>query len=183
MARNTRIAGIAALLAVAASVAGVIHRRGEIPPAIALVDRFAGAEKRPVGAAFPVKDLAINGDTRQGISVRADSRLVWRVILPNQGWLRAAIALEPGVWTQEGDGMVFRVGISDGRTYKELFAQRLDPYGNAQDRRWVPVSVDLSAYGGRPVEVIFNTNASLPGKADSRNDIGFWGAPGIYLRP
>ena len=36
---------------------------------------------------------------------------------------------------------------------------------NQTDRKWIPVMVDLSAYAGEEVDVIFNTYASAPGKA------------------
>ena len=43
--------------------------------------------------------------------------------------------------------------------------------------------VDLSAYGGEEVDLIFNTYASPPGKgSDQRNDLALWGAPEIVIR-
>ncbi len=112
----------------------------------------------------------------------AATRIIFKVKLPNEAWLRASVAVDPKGWVSEGDGVLFRIGISDGRTYDELFKQHVDPFHSTGDRRWIPVAIDLSAYGGRQMDVIFNTNTSLPGADDPRNDFGLWGAPAIYLR-
>jgi hypothetical protein len=214
MTKNARVAVLVALVILAVSVAGVIRRHGEVPPAINLVGELGGAETRPRGAVFPVKDVTIDGESRRSIVVRTSTRIIWRVVLPAAGarralppgvsawggwwdamirgrapegvWLRTRMALDPEVWTREGDGMLFRVGIrevSPEGPYKEIFQQYLNPYGVPGDRRWAAVSLDLSAEAGQQVEIIFNTNASLPGKSDERNDVGVWGAPGVYLRP
>ena len=62
--------------------------------------------------------------------------------------------------------MLFRFGVSDGRTYDELLKQHVDPLHNTNDRRWIPVTIDLSAYAGQQVDIIFNTNSSLPGRGN-----------------
>ncbi len=43
--------------------------------------------------------------------------------------------------------------------------------------------VDLSAYAGEEVDLIFNTYAQPPGqRGDIRNDLAVWGAPEIVVR-
>ena len=43
--------------------------------------------------------------------------------------------------------------------------------------------VDLSAYGGEQVDLIFNTYASPPqGPGNMDNDLPLWGAPEIVIR-
>jgi hypothetical protein len=45
------------------------------------------------------------------------------------------------------------------------------------------VKIDLSAYAGEQVSLIFNTNSSMPGKGDNQdNDLALWGAPEIVVR-
>ena len=69
----------------------------------------------------------------------------------------------------EGDGVLFRIGISDGKgKYEEFLKQHVNPQRRPEDRRWIPVDLDLSAYANQKVEVIFNTNASLPGRKASQ---------------
>jgi hypothetical protein len=164
----------------------LMRRGGEPPTAIDLVDQFPTAEKRspyPQAEAFSVTDVTIDNQTKRAIYTRPSSRVIWRVNVPNDGWLRTSLALKPEAWTQEGDGVLFRIGVSDGRKYDELLNQHVNPFGVQGDRRWIPVIVDLSAYGGESVELIFNTNTSLPGKGDDpRGDLAVWGEPQIYVR-
>jgi hypothetical protein len=215
MSRNTRVALFVALVIVVASVAGMVHRHGNVPPAIDLVERLGVAETHPTDTPFPTRAVTIDGDRQVGIVVYTNSRIIWRVVLPAppsrrrpvpgalaasgwwdalvrgraaQGiWLRTHLALDPAVWDKDGDGMLFRIGIrnlGDAQApYREIFSQYLNPRGALADRRWVTVSLDLTADAGEQVELIFNTNTGLPGHADARNDIGIWGAPGVYLRP
>jgi hypothetical protein len=93
-----------------------------------------------------------------------------------------AVGLKPEAWEKPGDGVLFLVGVSDGRTYEPLFKQHLNPSANQGERRWIPVMVDLSAYAGEEVDVIFNTYNSEPGKDDRQNDLALWGAPEIVIR-
>ncbi len=148
-----------------------------------LVSGFSSAQKRsnlPVDRAFRVETVTIRGISKRCIFAEPTSRITWRVTPPPYGWLSTSLALEPAAWDAPGDGVLFRVGVSDGHTYEELLNQVVDPAHVPGDRRWVAVSVDLSAYAGRQVDLIFNTNASSPGKeADTRNDLAVWGQPEI----
>jgi len=180
---------VAAVIVVVAVVAGVwfVRRGGSTPAVIDLVETFGAAVKAPSGAGpdvFAVKDTTIAGETRHAILAHAPSRITWKVTLPNDAWLRAAIAIDESAWDKDGDGVQFRIGVSEGNRYDPIFTQHLDPRGSRADRRWVPVLLDLSAYGGRTVSIIFNTDASLPSRPfDNRNDFSYWGAPAIILRP
>ena len=92
--------------------------------------------------------------------------------------------MKPESWDKEGDGVLFRIGVSDGRAFEELFTQHVDPFNNKGDRRWIPVNVDLSAYAGEEVELILNTNTQ---RARARRTIrattsALWGAPEIVIR-
>jgi len=160
-------------------------RRGGEAGAIDLVTRFDAAEKRPNPGVFSVEDVTMNGETKKSIAVApgAGSRLIFKTRIPDDGWLRVFMGLKPEAWQQEGDGVRFMVLVSDGRAADELFVQDLNPFANQTDRKWTPVMVDLSAYAGEEVNVIFNTYASRPpGVGDMRNDLAVWGAPEIVVR-
>jgi hypothetical protein len=162
-------------------------RHAEPPAAIDLVAQFSTAEKRssplPPEQTFTTEDVTIDGDTKRGIGMQPTSRLTWKITVPPDAWLRAWLAVKPEAWGKEGDGVLFRVGISDGRTYEELLNQYIDPHRQQNDRRWFPVQLDLSAYGGTDAQLIFNVNSSLPKQGDDRrNDLAFWGRPEIYVR-
>jgi hypothetical protein len=185
---NTRWLVVAVLVVILA-LAGIwfVRRGGSAPAVIDLVDLFPSAVKAPSSAGpdvFAVKDETIAGETKRAILSKAQSRITWKVTLPNDAWLRTAIAIDESAWDKDGDGVQFRIGVSEGGRYDPLLTQHLDPHSSRADRRWVPVILDLSAYGGRTVSIIFNTDASLPGRpVDNRNDLSFWGAPAIVLRP
>jgi hypothetical protein len=150
-----------------------------------LIERFEDAQKAPDPALFAVHEVELAGETRQAIAVQPASgtRLTWRVYVPDDGWLRVALGMHPDSWQQEGDGVNFFVGISDGRAFEMLFEQHLHPFANEADRKWVPLTVDLSSYAGEEVELVFNTRASLHGQPeDQRGDLPLWGDPEIVIR-
>lgn len=175
------VVGIVALLG------GCWFAAGPIGPAVSLIDRFDAAEKRstePVAEAFAVRDVTLAGETRRAIFAHASSRLTFPdVTLPGEAWLHVAIGIEEAAWTAAAsDGVVFRVGVSDGRDYEELLARHLDPASQPGDRRWLPLVIDLTRYGGERVDLIFNTNASPPGADNREFDLAVWGTPEIHTR-
>lgn len=139
---------------------------------------------KPKEQAFQLKEVTLAGETRQAIRMIPTSRLTYpRVSIPENAWFRAWVAVEEEAWTQSTDGVLFRFGVSDGRTYDELLRQHVDPLHNANDRRWIPVLLDLSAYAGQQVDLILNTNSSLPGRGDDdRFDFAVWGDPALIVR-
>jgi hypothetical protein len=160
-------------------------RRGSDGGAIDLLTRFDAADKRPNASIFSVEDVTINGETKRSIAIAptVGSRMIFKTRVPDDGWLRVFLGLKPEAWTQNGDGVRFMVLVSDGRASDELFTQDVNPFANQPDRKWMPVMVDLSAYAGEEVDVIFNTFASPPRKVgDMSNDLAVWGAPEIVVR-
>lgn len=171
---------------VAAVVLGLgwwLFTRGNDAASVDLLQQFDAATKAPASGTFELIDADLNGDKRRAIFAPPETRITWKVTVPEEAWLKVAVGLKPEAWEQEGDGVLFYVGVSDGRRFDELFNQHVNPFGNAGDRKWIPVWVDLSAYAGENVELIFNTRTSLPGKGnDARNDLALWGAPEIVVR-
>jgi hypothetical protein len=152
---------------------------------VEMIAGFDKVVKRPEASVFSVGDVTLNNETKHAISVQPvpGSRLIWKVRIPEDGRLNVNVGLKPEAWNQEGDGVLFQVGISDGRNYDELFTQHLNPYSAPADRRWVPIWVDVANYGGEEVDVIFNTVASRPNQpGDTRNDYALWGEPVIVAR-
>ena len=160
-----------------------LFKRSSSAPAVQLVPMFDSAVKRPAGGTFQIIEADVNGEKQQSIYTVPTSRITYKVRIPDDAWLKVSVATKPEFWTQEGDGVLFRFGVSDGRTYDELFTQHVNPFANPGDRKWTPVWVDLSAYAGEEMELIFNTNTSQEGKGDDpRNDHALWGAPEIVVR-
>ena len=177
---------VAAILVVLAVGWWVYKRNRGADVAIDLVAQFPSAEKRSDGAlelVFAVQDVAIKGETRHCIYMHPTSRLTYKVTVPRDGWFRAWFGVKEEAWDKQSDGVLFRVGVSDGREYDEFINQHVDPANNAGDRRWVPVSADLSAYAGQQVDLILNTNASLPHHPSNPGwDFAVIGDPAIIVQ-
>jgi hypothetical protein len=183
---NRNRAVLTAIVLIIVVIAGWwLFRRGGGAGAVDLMATFDAAEKRPNPGLFQLGDVDLNGETRKAIAMTpaTGTRITWKVRIPDDGWLRVAVGVKPEAWEKEGDGVLFRVGVSDGRTYEPLFSQHVAPFTNKGDRRWIPVMVDLSAYAGEEMQIIFNTNSSEPGHGDDqRNDLALWGSPEIFVR-
>ena len=180
---------LAAVVLVVVIIAGWwLFRRGGSRERIDLIEQFPTAQKRGVsGSAAEVTSIDLNGESQPAIAIPPgagnSSRLIWKVRVPDDAWLRVSLGMKPEAWDKEGDGVLFRVGVSDGRTYDELFTQHVNASANQAERRWIPVMVDLSAYAGEEVDIIFNTNSSPKDKGDDpRNDHALWGAPEVIVR-
>lgn len=128
----------------------------------------------------------IGGVSKPILFSHASSRMIFKKqLIPDNGRLRAFIAIREEAWTHDGsDGVLFRFGVGDGRDYNELLNQHVDPRHNANDRGWLPVDIDLTAYAGQEVDLIFNTNASLPRQGDNGNfDHALWAEPAVVEAP
>ena len=177
-------AALAAVIAVVLLAAGWwLFSRGNSAESIDLIEQFDSAIKAPASGTFEVVEAALNAETRRSIYAPPETRIRWKIRVPDDAWLNVAVGLKPEAWEQEGDGVLFFVGVSDGNRFDELFNQHVNPFGNPGDRKWIPVWVDLSAYAGEDIELVFNTRTSLPGKgSDPRNDHARWGAPEVVVR-
>lgn len=149
--------------------------------AIDLIEIFPDAEKRTTMSsledAFAIETVVINGDRRRSLFAHPFSRVIWTVTVPDGAVLRTAAALRPDSWMSESDGAIFRIGVSDGTTYTNLVREVVRPQDEPSDRRWFPIEIDLSAYAGRQVQVIFNTEPGESGNAVG--DACVWGLPRI----
>jgi hypothetical protein len=143
-----------------------------------LLTQFDQAKK--AGGEFTVVDANLAGDSKKAIAAPPNGRLTFHVRVPDDGWLRVSLGMKPESWDKDGNGVLFYAGVSDGRSFEKLFEQVLNPRANASERRWIPVAVDLSAYAGEEMDIIFNTRASPASQPeDTRNDLPLWGAPVI----
>ena len=160
-----------------------LFSRGASAPGVDLIAGLQAATKKPDSGTFDAIDADLGGEMRRAIYTPPPTRITWKVKVPDDAWLRVAVGMKPESWTAEGNGVLFLVGVSDGQRFDELFRQHVNPFGNAGDRKWIPVWVDLSAYAGEEIELIFNTRTGPDGHADDpRNDHALWGAPEIVVR-
>jgi hypothetical protein len=170
----------AVVVVVLAAAGWYLFRRGSADR-VDLVAQFEKAKKQ--GGEFTLIDATLAGETKKAIAAPANARLTFHVRVPEDGWLKVSLGMKPESWTIEGNGSYFYAGVSDGRSFEKLFEQTLNPFKNPSERRWIPVTVDLSAYAGEEMDIILNTVASGPGgPPDVRGDMPLWGAPEIVRR-
>jgi hypothetical protein len=103
------------------------------------------------------------------------SRIVFTVPIEKGERLTFDVATAPESWHLPGDGVTFAVYAESAGSAQQLFATYIDPKNNEADRRWHPISIDLSAYSGKTINLIFETGVGPAG--DYRNDWAGWGSP------
>jgi len=114
-----------------------------------------------------IQTFDVDGDRRQTLLVHPPSELQYDLVPPPRAVLRAAIALDPAVWSADkGDGVQFEVRVAEAGQRSTLLSRYLDPKHDPADRRWVPVTIDLSAFSGREVTLTFATTGGPAGNID-----------------
>jgi hypothetical protein len=156
--------------------------------ALDFVEAFRGAEKRTAldpQAAFSLDPQTIKGDTKSSVYAHPPSRIIYKdILVPEHARLEVFLGIKEEAWDKGTDGVYFRIGVSHGEDYRDLVARHLDPQRVAGDRGWVPVSIDLSEYAGKKVNVVFNTHESAPGGPNNGLfDFAIFGAPRLVVRP
>ena len=194
MRLGARAALGAIALAAALGVWGVRRATDQtIVPPIDLLAVLDQTERRPIGATFDVTSVTLRGESHRAIAPPGGSRITWEIRLQERAVLQVFVGLKEEAWSTEGDGVLFRIGIGEGRIpYEELVNRVVNPFGRTEDRRWIPLTVDLGPYSGfrwslfyHPGRLlwhlVFATNVSLPGGLDSRGDMPLWAEPRILL--
>ena len=173
-------------VAVAVAAVAVAYRASRPAERVRLdlIQQLDAVEKRPADPSPTAwclpQEATLAGERKLAIAVLPNARLTWKVTVPPRATLRAWIGLDRRVWDLEGDGVLFRIGVSDASGFRDLLIRQVNPFLVPGDRRWVPVTVDLTPYSGLEVRLMFNTNASPPGHGnDTRDDRPLWGDPAI----
>jgi hypothetical protein len=159
-------------------------------PRLQRVDLLASldrAERRPRADAIAIALVTLGGKAEPAIEVPAISRIVWSVRVPDRAVLRTALGWSPSLAAATGSKALFRIGVSDERTYDELLTEEI---GLGAAAPWKPVALDLSTYGGfkwslfyhpreKTWKVIFNTTIKGLGRPVDPKDRLFWAHPAI----
>jgi hypothetical protein len=186
--KNTKlVAGVIVLAVLVVIVAIWNARRGGEGVTIDLLAQLGDAQKRSTWTQttetlFGVSDVVIAGKTHKAIFAPPASRIKFKIEVPRRGVLEVFYALREDAWTGDGDGAQFRIGVSDGRTYEEYLREPINPKSRDRDRKWLPATIDLSAYEGQMVEIVLSTDPGAPDSRDPRNDFCLWGDPKIKGR-
>jgi hypothetical protein len=176
-----RSPSIVAVLVAAGVLVFVIATRRPETPVADLVAQFAQATKQPSDAAFEIMDVTIDGLTKRSIAAQEQTRLTYHVTVPARARFRVAIALTAKAWTRPSGGVLFLIGVSDGRAYRNAQSVVINPSAAAADRRWHDVTVNLDEYAGLTIDLILNTRATVA-PADLPRLLAVWGAPTLVSR-
>jgi len=120
----------------------------------------------------------IDRDGRDVLTQHPNSTLVFKDIPIYSGArLKFAIAINPVVWDKAGDGVKFELSLQQDPESPAilLFSKYIDPKKNPEERRWIDQEVDLKAYEGENVTLIFQTRSGP--KNDGTYDWAGWGNP------
>lgn len=120
-------------------------------------------------------DFDIDGVYRTTLGEHPPSyRLPYTLTVPREAAIfRFSYGLDSGAFDKGGDGVGFTLEVRDntGRITK-LFSNYIDPKHNGSERKWMDGAVDLAAFRGRRVALLFSTD---PGpRGDSAFDWAGW---------
>lgn len=144
------------------------------------------AERRGLAPGKEPATIVVDGvgsDLRPAIAVVVPSRITWRGLrFANRTVLRTSVSARVGDASSQ---MVFRIGVSDDRTYEELARQVV----TAGTPGWTDVHVDLSRYAGwqwsifyHPDRRCWNLVFNVSGRAAPDAE-GLWARPALYADP
>jgi GT2 family glycosyltransferase/glycosyltransferase involved in cell wall biosynthesis len=125
--------------------------------------------------------VSIGPTTCVALLAHAPAQVTYRLTMPPRATFRSLIALNPGIWGKNADGVVFSVSVAtrDGRRLVQR-RWRVDPTNVAGHRRWMACRLGLSRFSGQEVELTLTTTAPLGSSVDFAHSL--WGAPTIFAR-
>ena len=189
MLKNTKlVAGVIVLAVLIVIVAIWNSRRGGEGVSIDLLAQLGDAQKRSTWTQttetlFGVNDTVIDGKTHKASSRlqthASSSRLKCRAaacsrcITPSERTRgrRKAMALSSGLACPPTVGPT-----------TSILREAVNPKSRERDRKWLPATIDLSAYEGQMVEIVLSTDTGPPGSSDARGDFCLWGDPKVKGR-
>jgi arylsulfatase A-like enzyme len=119
--------------------------------------------------------IPVAGQGRFCLFEHPDSAVTFpNVPVYQDGRLEFGIGIHQEAWGRPGDGVRFIVEVVDetGQAHR-LYERLLDPYHRPADRDWFDERVDLRAFAGQRLQVVFRTEAG----ANPQNDWAAWSAP------
>lgn len=147
--------------------------------------------------------IDIEGGKKAAWLQSSPSRVSFRVQLPHgRCRLKAVLGMLPSCWDKPGDGVLCKIFLDDillenlfhvtgsigvgqrrqffkPKTYffepRTYFIQFIDPKNNPTERKWHDISLDLSTFAGKVVDITFEVSSGP--HHDDRNDEALWVNP------
>ena len=123
------------------------------------------------------QEFFLDGEAREALGEHPPyERLPYRVTVggPGSDIFYFSYGLNPAVYDKTaGDGVGFTIELQDpSGAIKKMFSRYIDPKHNPAERHWLRGSLDLSAYSGQRITLLFSTD---PGpKGDTSYDWAAW---------
>ena len=129
-----------------------------------------------------LRDISINGDIRQSISMHPPSQVKLPLLLPSgHVLLRSGIGIDPFVWQTEepvGDGVSFIITVTDDVGEHIVLQHYIDPKNKIEDREWKDFMIDLSPWSGKKVILTLRTEGGP--NNDTQADWAHFSMPVLY---
>ncbi len=95
---------------------------------------------------------------------------------------RCKVAIHPLVWSEgNADGAEFALEVRAGAAPPQrVWSALIDPFGHPEQRAWLPVDVDLSAFAGQTVDLILKNGPGPAGNAYA--DWCLWADPALAVQ-
>jgi len=158
-------------------------------------------------AAVNAQNITVNNISRDSIVQPSRTGVTFRVSIPLQKCrIRVNLTTDPNTWNSDGDGITFKLALNDNllenffdkpgmvgdeersaflkpRGFffrpRTIYMNYLDPKHNPDQRKWHSVSIDMSRFAGKVVDLEF---VSDPGPTNNDiSDIAVWGDPVIEV--
>jgi len=129
----------AVVIVLVAAAGWWVFRRGSADR-VDLLTQFDSAVK--AGGTYTVVDATLAGETKKAILAPPNGRLTFKVRVPEDGWLKVSLGMQPESWEKEGNGVYFFAGVSDTRAFEKLFEQTLNPFSR-RELSLLVLSIDL----------------------------------------
>ena len=118
--------------------------------------------------AIAPKPFVLSGEARNALGEHPPyERLPYRIHVPTdpKEVFAFSYALDPAVFGQAStDGVEFIVELKDpSERITKQFSRYIDPKHHAEERRWMDGQIDLSAWSGKSVELLFTTTPGPSG--------------------
>jgi hypothetical protein len=172
--------GVLAAATIAIGSLAACETAGSLTTVADLVTEFGNARKQPAEAAFHIDDISIDGVTRRSVVAGQTTRLTYHVTVPKHATFRVSLGVDPNAWSRAGHGVLFLIGVSDGRWYQTKHSITIDPFAQAGARRWHDVSVSLEEFAGLTVDMVLNTRPA--GAGGSAGLVAVWGTPVVVAQ-
>ncbi len=107
--------------------------------------------------------------------LHSPNKIEWNISLPSgikNAIFESAVTISPAAPLRSlSDGLVFEISIKENGISEKVFSQYLLP----NQRDWLPVKIDLTAYAGKNIDIILASNPL----ANVIDDWGVWRYPQI----